>query len=106
MKTITSIFSIVLLIGFTPFILSAQIAAPYDILINEFMPAPAAKSGLPNVEYIELYNRSNSLFDLKNYLIVNGSDTTKLPSYKLKSKAYVVIFTSLLDVGKASVSEQ
>jgi hypothetical protein len=72
--------------------LSAQIK-PYDILINEFMPAPAANSGLPNSEYIELYNRSNTNFDLKDYKIWNGSVSTVLPNYKLMSKAYVVIYT-------------
>jgi hypothetical protein len=76
--------------------LSAQ--KPFDILINEFMPAPAANSGLPNSEYIELYNRSNVTFDLYKFRIWNGKDSTLLPSYRLASKAYVVIYTQKTNV--------
>jgi hypothetical protein len=66
---------------------------PYDILINEFMPAPAANRLLPNVEYIELYNRSQNDIELNNFMIINKPDTTILRQKTLKSNAYVIIYT-------------
>jgi Lamin Tail Domain len=80
--------------------LSAQTAKPYDILISEFMPAPsAANTKLPNVEYIELYNRSGQGINLKGYKIWNGSAVTVLTKDTvLKPNAYVVIYTKKADV--------
>ena len=75
----------------SPF-LSAQVK-PYDILINEFMPAPIKNGMLPNTEYIELYNRSKKDIELENFMIVNKPDTTILKQRTLKSNAYVVIYT-------------
>ncbi len=66
---------------------------PYDIIINEFMPAPAANRALPNVEYIELFNRSNAVVDLNKFMIWNGASSTTLPKYPLPPKGYVVIYT-------------
>ena len=87
-------FIIVLLCSFfTAAYLSAQPVAPYDILINEFMADPTPQVGLPNTEFIELFNRSNKTFDLKDFKIVNGTVSTILPSFSLKPAAYVVIYT-------------
>ncbi len=85
----------------SPF-LAAQMVAPYDILINEFMADPAPPIGLPNVEFIELFNRSNKTVDLKDFKIVNGSVATLLPSFMLKPAGYVVIYTKKtgIDFGK------
>jgi Lamin Tail Domain/CHU_C Type IX secretion signal domain len=81
--------------------LSAQ-TAPYDILINEFMPDPTPQIGLPNTEFIELFNRSNKIVNLKGFKLVNGSVSTVLPTFVLKPAAYVVIYTKKtgVDFGK------
>lgn len=42
-----------------------------DIVINEFMYAPAS----PEPEWIEIYNKSSKVIDLKNYKIADNSDT-------------------------------
>jgi hypothetical protein len=80
----------------------AQNVAPYDILINEFLPDPLPQVGLPNAEFIELFNRSNKTINLKDFKIVNGSVSTVLPSFALKPAAYVVIYTKKtgIDFGK------
>lgn len=82
--------------------LAAQTVAPYDILINEFLPDPTPKVGLPESEFIELFNRSNKTINLKDFKIVNGTVSTILPSFILKPAAYVVIFTKKtgVDFGK------
>jgi hypothetical protein len=78
----------------------AQTVQPYDILINEFMPAPVAKSKLPNVEYIELHNRLKNKKDsinLEGFTIWNGSDSTVLPNYRLEADSFVIIYTQKKD---------
>ncbi|KAB2844793.1 MAG: lamin tail domain-containing protein, partial [Melioribacteraceae bacterium] len=45
-----------------------------DIIINEFMPAPS--SGLP--EWIELFNRSEKIIDLKNYKVADESSEIRV----------------------------
>ena len=78
----------------SPFLLAQTVVAPYDILINEFMADPAPPVGLPNVEFIELFNRSNKTIQLKDFKIVNGmSVSTVLRDFMLKPAGYVVIYT-------------
>lgn len=50
--------SIAFVIGYSP--------QPYEVLINELMADPTPEVGLPNHEYIELYNTTDKLFDLSN----------------------------------------
>lgn len=68
---------------------------PYDILINEFMADPAPRVGLPEAEFIELFNRrKDTIIDLEGFKIVNGTVVTVLSnSFKLKPLSYVVIYT-------------
>lgn len=50
--------SIAFVIGYSP--------QQYDVLINELMADPTPEVGLPNHEYIELYNTTDKLFDLSS----------------------------------------
>lgn len=70
-----------------------SVAAPYDILINEFMPDPTPQIGLPNSEYIELYNRSTKSLNLNGFKLINGTVVTDLPAFELKPNKYVVVYT-------------
>jgi hypothetical protein len=47
-----------------------------DIIINEFMYAPSS----PEPEWIELYNRSNKIINLKNFSIADNNDTLSVIS--------------------------
>jgi Lamin Tail Domain len=75
-------------------------AQPYDIIISEFMADPTPSRGLPEAEYIELYNRSNKTFDLKDYRIMNGKDTTLLKGDNsiLKPNQYKIIYKKASDI--------
>ena len=52
-----------------------------DVRINELMPDPNPSQGLPQNEYIELYNRSNKLINLKDWSITDGNTTTDLDHF-------------------------
>lgn len=62
-----------------------------DVLINEIMSSPSPSVGLPEVEFIELYNKSNKYFQLEGWKISDGTGDGKLLSGWLKPKEYKII---------------
>ena len=67
------------------------LAQEFDILINEFMADPTPQVGLPNSEYIELFNNSNTAFNLSDYMISSGGSAVVMPDFLLNAGAYVVL---------------
>jgi len=61
-----------------------------EVIINEIMADPSPVIGLPEVEYIELYNVSENSFDLENWTLIN-STTEKPLSGILPAESFVVI---------------
>lgn len=64
---------------------------PGDLIISEFMPDPSPPLGLPNAEYIELYNRSNKVLDVGGLGLSTGSTPQVLPSFLLLPNRYLII---------------
>lgn len=71
--------------------LAIENAEPYDLLISEIMAAPSPPIGLPNAEYIELYNRSKKIINLENFILADARDDIMLPFYILFPDEYVVL---------------
>src|SRR5690606_38107836 len=69
-------------IGFTPGL--------YEVLINEVMADPSPVVGLPDQEYIELYNPTDKLFDLS---AANISGATFQPNIFIEPGGYLVLVT-------------
>ena len=44
-----------------------------DVLINEFMCDPSPQVGLPVQEFVEIYNKSNKIFNVKDWKISDAS---------------------------------
>lgn len=63
----------------------------HDVLINEIMADPSPQVGLPNAEFIELYNRSSSNFDLNGWAFTDGSTNSAIGSYVIPAGAYLIL---------------
>ncbi|MDO8971691.1 MAG: lamin tail domain-containing protein, partial [Saprospiraceae bacterium] len=69
-----------------------DIPVEFDIIITEIMADPTPGVGLPEVEWLEIFNRSNKVFDLAKVRFndATGAPVT-LPSYLLQANEYVVL---------------
>ena len=65
-----------------------------DIIINEFFPDPSPVIGLPDQEFIEIYNRSSVPFDLAGWKLTDRSSTATLPSQIILPQEYWIITSS------------
>ncbi len=66
-------------------------ASAYDILITEIYADPSPSLGLPEVEYVELYNRATTAINLKDFVLETNSSSTVLTNYILLPNEYVVL---------------
>jgi hypothetical protein len=62
-----------------------------DILISEFLPDPSPAIGLPEQEFIELYNRSNFTITIKDWAISDGTTTAVIPNADIKPDSFIII---------------
>ena len=58
----------------------AQVAKRYDVVMDEIFPDPSPVVGLPNAEFIELKNVSDSAFNLRNWKLSDGSSVATIKS--------------------------
>lgn len=63
----------------------------YDVLINELMADPSPPVGLPNAEYVELYNRSQKIIQLEGFGFSNGGTPQLLPAHLLFPGEYITL---------------
>ena len=62
-----------------------------DIIINEIMTDPTPPMGLPEYEFIELYNRSGHRIALSNWQLMCNSTTMTFPETDIDSGDYLLI---------------
>ena len=81
-----------------------------DVLISEFLPDPTPVIGLPEIEYVEIYNKSTKIFNLQGWKIGDASSEGTIAAawllpgeYKiLTATANVPLFTLGSAVGTTS----
>jgi hypothetical protein len=66
-------------------------AVPNDIIITEIFADPAPSVGLPEVEFLEIFNRSSNPFNLNGWKITDGSSTGTLTSFILLPDQYLIL---------------
>ena len=64
---------------------------PGDVLINEIMADPSPVVGLPEVEFVELYNISTELISVKDLIFKDGSTSASLPDINLLPGGYYIL---------------
>ncbi len=62
-----------------------------DIIITEIFADPSPQNGLPEYEYIELYNRKNDSINLRDFIFSDGTSNSIFPSYKLAPYEYLLV---------------
>lgn len=68
---------------------------PKDVIISEIFADPAPQVGLPDAEFIELYNRSGNPINLLGWKISDGSSTGTFPSQIVLPGHYWIITGSM-----------
>lgn len=73
--------------------LDTQEAAFGDIVVNEFMADPTPTIGLPEADFVELYNRSEKFIQLKNWKLKDNSTSTSapFPDYIIRPDSLLII---------------
>jgi len=62
-----------------------------NIVINEVFMDPTPSIGLPEYEYIELYNNTNSVIDLTNWTITIGTTEKIFPPSVIELDSFVIL---------------
>jgi hypothetical protein len=63
----------------------------FDVVINEVMADPTPVVGLPDAEYVELFNASNHAVNLAGWKLQVGTSQKILPNYSLAPGAFVLL---------------
>ena len=92
LQNIADINSNILLSFDTTFhVLYGVSAEKSDIIIQEIFADPSPSVGLKNVEYIELYNRSQKYISIHNWRLSDGTSTAIFPDSIIKPNQYLIV---------------
>jgi hypothetical protein len=78
---------------------SFHVIKAFDVVINEIMADPSPVVLLPEVEYLELFNRTHSDIDLTGWKVQVGSSEKTFPSCKIAADSFLIV----VPVGKESL---
>lgn len=67
---------------------------PFDILITEIMADPTPTHGLPEIEYIEIYNTTNQEISLNGLILEYQTSTVDFPNENISPGEYLIICRS------------
>lgn len=70
-----------------------------SVVFNEILADPTPSAGLPEVEFVELHNPTDEVFNLENWTFVNSTTSKVLPSYNLAPNGFVIL-TDVNNIGQ------
>lgn len=74
------------------FLFFQPVPAKYkDIIITEIFPDPSPPVGLPEFEFVEIYNRSEHPFDLSGWRLIDPGANGSIPAYLIQPGEYVIL---------------
>jgi len=82
-----------------------QKPSPGDLLVSEIMANPRDAQGLPELEYLELYNNSETALELSGVQIASGGAPVRLPDYILLPNTYLILCSTSAAADFASFGE-
>lgn len=62
-----------------------------EVFITEIFADPTPTKGLPEYEYLELFNSTEKSINLKNYTLVYGNSKTTINEGEIKANSYAII---------------
>jgi hypothetical protein len=62
-----------------------------DVIITEFFADPSPVIGLPEVEFVEIFNKTGKVFHLQNWIISDGSSNGTIGDFWLLPGSYIVL---------------
>jgi hypothetical protein len=69
----------------------AMAQAYHSVIITEIMADPTPAKGLPDAEYIELFNASNQTISLKGWKLIAGARSVVFPDSAISANSYVIV---------------
>jgi hypothetical protein len=78
----------IFLIPFISFSISAQ---KHSIIISEIFADPTPSKGLPEKEFIELFNNSNQIINLEKYQLKYGNFSATFPNFNFEPNTYLIV---------------
>ena len=63
-----------------------------DMVINEVMASPKGARGLPETDYVELYNTTDHTISLKGWSFIYDGTVIRLPDVPLAANRYAVLY--------------
>lgn len=73
------------------FVYNVFTAKAGDIVISEFFPDPTPVVGLPEQEFIELYNNTDTAIQLQGWTVSDGTSIAVLPAVVLQADEFLIV---------------
>ena len=67
---------------------------PFELLITEIMANPTPSAGLPEAEYVEIYNASNKILSLDGVVLADKVSASYLANSTIKPGEYLILTPS------------
>ena len=95
--------TLVIFFAFIPFLVKAQVASRFDIVITEVMADPTPPVSLPNAEFVEIKNVSSTPFNLNGWKLSDASATATITVNFILQPDSIVILCSNGNVSALSI---